>query len=563
MSQFVRLERGGDGIAAFRDQVVERYGAAGGALVADSNQDATGIRNALRLQATAMALLAAVAVAATTMAIGQALARHIAEGATDNPTLRALGMTSGERTWGSFGPVVIVAVGGAVLALVVAVAGSALVPTGLARQVESDTGIKVDPVTMGGSAMVLAVLVAAAGYRAARRATLLRGTEPVLRPAPRIGARLGPVATIGLSAALGRGAPRTRGPARSAIVAALVGSLGVTAAATFAASLEHLLKTPRLYGWNFDAVAGVGGDDPSRLDRAIAGLTLDPDVVRLAAPELDFLTIGDQTVEVFVLRQHKGSPILPTLAAGRAPRGPDEIILGSTTMANLRVRLGDRIEVVGKEGPIPVTVVGQGIFPTLGEGTTNHAAAIDANAAPTLRLEESRGRLVMVGVRPGADAVAVAERHTDLPVSPAVPPSEIKNLRLVGSTPWAVAAFLAALGAAAVGHALVVSVRAGRQDLAVLRTLGFVRGQVQAAVRWQASAMVAIGLVAGLPLGVVVGRWVWRLAVQSTGALVEPVIAAALLGAMVPVAVLLANLTAAVPARAAGRMRPADVLRSE
>lgn len=563
VNQFVRLERGGDGIAAFRERVVERYGADGGVLVGDSNQEATGIRNALRLQATAMAILAAVALAATAMAIGQALARHIAEGAIDGPTLRALGMTSGERTWASLAAVVIVAVGGAVLAIVMAVAASPLVPTGLARQVESDTGIKVDLVEMGGSATVLAMLVAAAGYRAARRTALLRGMGSSSRLAPRMATRLGPAASIGLAAALGRGSARTRGPARSAIVAALVGALGVTAAATFAASLDHLLKSPRLYGWNFDAVAGVGGDDPSAIDSAIAGLTLDPDVVSLAAHELDFLTIGDQTVETFVLHQHKGPPILPTLAGGRAPRGSDEIILGSTTMANLGVRVGDRTEVVGEEGPIQLTVVGQGIFPTLGEGTTNNAAAIDAEAAPALRLEESRGRLVMVRVRPQADPIAVAERHTDLPVSPATPPSEIKNLRLVGSSPWVVAAFLAALGAGAVGHALVVSVRAGRRDLAVLRTLGFVRGQVQAAVRWQASAMVAIGLVAGLPLGVGVGRWVWRLAVQSTGALVEPVMPAALLAAIVPVAVVLANLAAAIPARAAGRMRPAEVLRAE
>lgn len=563
VNQFVRLDRGGDGVAAFRDQVVERYGAEGGVLVGDSNQEANGIRNALRLQATAMALLAAVAAAAAVLAVGQALARHVANAATEGPALRALGMTSGERTWGSYPAVVIVALGGATLAIGVAVASSPLVPTGLARQVEPDSGIKLDLVAMGGGGMVLAALVATAGFRAARRAARLRGTEPLISKAQGIRAPLGPAATVGLATALGRAGQRTRASTRSAMAAAFVGALGVAAAATFAASLDHLLETPRLYGWNFDAVAGIGGDDPSRIDDAIAGLAKDPDVTRLAAHELDFLTIGDQTVETFVLLQHKGEPILPTMAAGRAPRGGDEIILGSTTMANLRVRLGDQVEVVGNDGPVQMTVVGQGIFPALGDGSTTHAAAVAAEAASVLRLEESRGRLVMVGVTPGVDPVAVADRHTDLPVSPAVPPSEIKNLRLVSSTPWVLAAFLAALALAAVGHALVVSVRAGRRDLAVLRTLGFVRGQVQAVVQWQASAMVAIGLVVGLPLGVALGRWTWRLAVRSTGALVEPVVAAALLAAIVPVALLLANLTAAVPARAAGRMRPAEVLRTE
>jgi ABC-type lipoprotein release transport system permease subunit len=268
-------------------------------------------------------------------------------------------------------------------------------------------------------------------------------------------------------------------------------------------------------------------------------------------------------VETFVLRQEKGAAILPTLASGRAPTGPDEIILGSTTMANLGARLGDRVEAVGTEGPVQLTVVGQGVFPALGDGSTTHAAAVPAGAAAALRLEESRGRLVLVAVRPGADAVAVARRHTDLPVSPPVPPSELENLRLVGSTPWLLAAFLAALAITAVGHAVVVSVRAGARDLAVLRTLGFVRRQVRGTVQWQASAMVGVGLVAGIPLGLAAGRWIWRLAVRSTGALVEPVTAAAIVAAMVPLALLLANLTAAVPARAAARMRPAEVLRTE
>lgn len=563
VNQFVRLAKGPTGIPAFRQRVLERYGAEGGVLVGDTNEEAGGIRNALRLQATALALLAAVAGAAAVLAVAQGLARHLAGAAADGPALRALGMSSGERTRAQMVMVGLVALGGATLAVAVALAASPLVPTGLARQVESDTGVKVDVVAMGGGGMVLAALVAAACYDAARRTAALRSTEPSVRPGQGLLARLGPPATVGLASAVGRGAVRTRGASRSAILATFVGALGVTAAATFAASLDHLLETPRLYGSNFDAVAGVGGDEPSRIDEAITGLAADPDVTRLAVPELGFLTIGEQTVETFVLSPRKGPPILPTLAAGRAPRGPGEIILGSTTMDDLRVQLGDRVEVVGNEGPVQLTVVGQGVFPVMGENTPTQAAALSEEAAPALRLEESRGRLVMVGTRPGTDPVAVTERHTDLPVSAPVPPSDIKNLQLVRSAPWLLAAFLAGLAMAAVGHAVVLSIRAGRRDLAVLRTLGFVRRQVQATIRWQASAIVAIGLLAGVPLGVAAGRWVWRLAVQNTGALVEPATAIALLAAMVPLALILANLTAAVPARAAGRLQAAEVLRTE
>ena len=562
VNQFVRLERSPDAFASFRDRLIERYGDDGGVLVSDSNDEATGIRNALRLQASAMALLGGVAAAAVVLAVGQALARHVRGASTDARTLHALGMTSGERTWGSMGAVLIVAFAGALLAIGTAIAASPLVPTGLARQVESNKGIKVDVTAMGGGALALALLVAGAGYGAARRSAHLR-TEPTPRPARWLVARLSPAATVGLATAMGRGSNRTRGPTRSAIAAACFGTLGVVAAATFGASLDHLLETPRLYGWNFDALVGVGGDDPVRIDEAIAGLLSDPDVERLATPELNFLTIGDRTVEALVLDQHRGSPIQPTLAAGRPPRGPGEVMLGATTMDALGVRLGDRVETVGKEGPVPMIVVGQGIFPVLAEGGTSDAAAIASDAASALRLEESRGRLIMVGLRPGLDAARVVGRHTDLPVLLPEPPAQIKNLRLVSSAPWLLADFLAALGTAAVGHALVMSVRQGRRDLAVLKALGFLRLQVHATVRWQASVMVAVGLIAGVPLGIAAGRWIWRLVVRSTGALVEPVMALPLLAGAVATALLLANLIAAIPARAAGRTHAADILRTE
>lgn len=562
VNQFVRLEQSQGAFASFRDRLIERYGAEGGVLVGDSNDEATGIRNALRLQATAMALLGAVAAAALVLAVGQALARHVGTESTDGRTLHALGMTSGERTWGSMGAVLIVAFAGSLLAFGTAIAASPLVPTGLARQVESNKGFKVDLIAMGGGALALAVVVAGVGYGVARRVARLR-TEPTPRPAPWLVAPLSPAATVGLATAMGRGSNRTRGPTRSAIAAACFGMLGVVAAATFGASLDQLLDTPRLYGWNFDALVGVGGDDPVRIDDAIAGLLSDPNVDRLATPELNFLTIGDRTVEALVLHQLRGSSIHPTMAAGRPPRGTGEIMLGATTMEALGVQLGDRVEAVGKEAPVPMIVVGQGIFPVLAEGGTSDAAAIPAEAASELRLEESRGRLIMVGLRPGQDAVRVVGRHTDLPVLLPMPPAQIQNLRLVSSAPWLLAVFLAALGTAAVGHALVMSVRAGRRDLAVLKALGFVRRQVHATVRWQASVMVAVGLIPGVPLGLAVGRWIWRLVVRSTGALVEPVMALSVLTAAVVTAFLLANLIAAIPARTAGRTLSADILRTE
>ncbi len=104
--------------------------------------------------------------------------------------------------------------------------------------------------------------------------------------------------------------------------------------------------------------------------------------------------------------------------------------------------------------------------------------------------------------------------------------------------------------------------RRRRRDLAILKALGFVSRQVRATVAWQATAIAATGLVIGLPLGVAAGRWAWTL--LARGFAIEPVpVISALVLLSVPAVLLMANLVAAVPGRAAARTQPAVVLRTE
>src|SRR5205814_10346245 len=102
-----------------------------------------------------------------------------------------------------------------------------------------------------------------------------------------------------------------------------------------------------------------------------------------------------------------------------------------------------------------------------------------------------------------------------------------------------------------------------RRDLAVLKTLGFSRRQVGATIAWQATTLVAVSLLVGIPLGIAGGRWAWAFFANRLGVgpeVVLPVLAVAL---VVPVALALANLIAALPGRSAARTRPAMVLRTE
>jgi hypothetical protein len=55
------------------------------------------------------------------------------------------------------------------------------------------------------------------------------------------------------------------------------------------------------------------------------------------------------------------------------------------------------------------------------------------------------------------------------------PPTSVRNLQRIAWLPWALAVAIAVLASAALGHALVMSVRSNRRELAVLRSLGFTR----------------------------------------------------------------------------------------
>jgi ABC-type lipoprotein release transport system permease subunit len=82
-------------------------------------------------------------------------------------------------------------------------------------------------------------------------------------------------------------------------------------------------------------------------------------------------------------------------------------------------------------------------------------------------------------------------------------------------------------------------------------------------VAWQASTLAVAGSVIGVPLGIVAGRAVWKLVADDLGVAATFSLSVVAVLIVVSGTVLLANLTAFLPARSAARTRPALVLRSE
>jgi ABC-type lipoprotein release transport system permease subunit len=142
-------------------------------------------------------------------------------------------------------------------------------------------------------------------------------------------------------------------------------------------------------------------------------------------------------------------------------------------------------------------------------------------------------------------------------------PLDIRNYAGVRDTPLVLGGVLALLAVGTLTHALLTGVRRRRRDLAVLKTLGLTRPQVLQVVAWQASALAAAALLAGLPAGIIAGRWAWDLFAGSIGVAGGADIPVPLVLLVISVTLLLANLLAAGPGWAAARIRPALILRTE
>ena len=142
-------------------------------------------------------------------------------------------------------------------------------------------------------------------------------------------------------------------------------------------------------------------------------------------------------------------------------------------------------------------------------------------------------------------------------------PVQIVNYRSVGSTPVILAVGLAVGAILALGLTLASSVRRRRRDLAMLKTLGFTRRQLAAVVAWQSTTTALVGVVVGIPLGIIIGRELWTLFARSINAVPDPTVPVSSVLFVGVGTLVFANLVAALPGRSAARTSAALVLRAE
>jgi hypothetical protein len=537
--------------------------------------DAQRAQSAIDALTLALWIIAAVAAIAGLVTIAIVLNRDVFRASEEQPTLNGLGLTRLERML-VFGPrVALVAVSGAALSFLGAIAISPRFPIGLARRADPNLGVHVDwfVLGLGFVAVLLAVLAIAAVVtaRVTRVAVEDRHARRSVVVESATRASASPTLTNGLRLAFEPGRGRTAVPVRTAFVGAIVAVVGVTAALVFAISLQQLVSTPTRYGWTWRIAAADSTFTGSVQDcKGVGdgGLSKLAGVGAIAALCADEIQVGSRPVYGWAFTPLRGT-IPPAVIAGRAPTATDEIALGPQTMSALRTHIGTSVTVHGAGGASSYHVVGEAIFADARDGTPLADGALFTQAGLTKSFDPNNQsyRYLVADVVPGADPARVAAAIRTLPNlnSPAtrVVPAEISRLDAIRGLPFVLAALLAALGAIAIGHALVTGTRRRRHDLALLKTLGFTRRQVERTVAWQATALAVVGLLVGLPVGWLIGRALWTQIEHHLG-VVSPAHVGAVTIALIAIAtIVVANVIAWLPARAAARLRAGIALRSE
>jgi ABC-type lipoprotein release transport system permease subunit len=576
VNEFTTLRRGEADLPRF-ERDVERI--IGHPVNVESFAQLLGIpktRNLLRVERDGLLLFALAVLLVGGVLIGQALARAVGASAADLPTWRAIGADRGMALRALVTPAILTALVGVVTAIGVAIALSPRFPISQARRFDLDVGVHADWLVLGlAAAAVIVAVMAVAIVSALWAATGRRTSDGSPSWAGKWAARLGlpPALAIGSRLAVEPGRGRRAVPVRSALIGAVVGVVGVVGCFTFRAGLTDAAASPQRSGivWDFEIASGEG----AVAAKDLATIAHDHEVRgALHAAWFRAVRVNGVATPTWGTETLKGDTT-PVVLTGRAPEARDEIALGPATAKSLKLHIGDHVS-VGDAVKTRATVVGTALVPASShtdydQGGWMTDAGLRAALKSSHQLDVNDYEdYVFVRWAPGTDVKAAEHRYASLHpgsdawfTNAATLPVQIVSLGELRSLPLWLGVFFALLASATVAHALVTTVRRRRQELAVLRSIGFTRRQARVAIGWQATLIALVGLIVGMPIGIATGRLVWRWLADSFPVVYVSPLALVAVVLVVPVAIVVANLLAAVPARSAARIRPAEALRVE
>ena len=552
-------------------------------------------QQAIRPLSMALASFGGIAFVATLVLVSQAVNRRLRRGRAEQTVLVSMGASARTLVVASFfGPALAVVVG-ALVAVGLAYVASPLMPIGVVRRVEVTRGLDADWTVFGQGAATFVVILALVATvsavrglprrRVAQRSSSRRSR--VVGMAARSG--LSPAAVTGLRRAFQPGDGTTAVPVRSVILAGIISIATIAAALTFGASFRDLLHSPSLYGWNWDSTifdsAGYGNLNSEGTHQLLDG---QPEIAGWSGAYFGADSIDGANVPL--MGMELGSTVTPPLLHGQMIAAHDEVVLGPATASALGKKVGDTVAIgVGTNTTI-LRVVGIATFPTIGilhgartslgvgalvvpdlvPGFDRQAAG---NGPPGTSARPVGPPAVFVRFTPGANrskaaalvekvAAATGEYAGSAEVVDPQRPAEIVNSSNVGGVPTLLALVLGVATAISLTVTLAASVQRRRGELALLQAIGFTRRQVGSSVMWQSTATIVVGLLIGIPVGTVLGRQLWAAFADQLDVVPNTSIPLVWLGIVAIIAIVAADVAAAVPARIARRVQPASTLRS-
>jgi ABC-type lipoprotein release transport system permease subunit len=451
-----------------------------------------------------------------------------------------------------------------VLAAAVAAAGAIMAspasPVGMARNAEIDRGVRVDLLVLGVGLPLFVTAIAGMFVTAVWLGARSRGGSTA-----NVGTSLGLAghapAAIGLRMATA-GRQAAGGLAAVVVVAVLVVGMVVVA--------DNLAAVPydaERTGGVWDAFLAIEPDLREEVDRVLDSA---PEVLAHGDGGWTQLQVGPEYLYAITLPSVEG--IEPAIVAGRAPRGEREVALGARAMERLGVGIGDEIDATLSDSEDPEvvrlevtgeTIVAAPLFQTHAPDDAALLAAGVGGAQPggdfqLLRFADDRdpeaafddvtGRLPEGGLQFG---FARGER------------GDVFALSRLDGLVGALLAMVVGLAVASVLHQLLVAHRRHARVLAVLRALGFTRGDTAVTGAGRGFASVGVGMAVGIPIGVAAGAVAWRYLARQLVVLPDVTIPAAVIAVGVISVAALATLAAAALAGRVGRHPVAEVLRAE
>jgi hypothetical protein len=580
LNALVRLRGGESALARFSDDFHRVTGRADIEVTDLIAQQRTEQRH-IAFESRCLVAFAIAAFVAALFLIGQAIARYSAASTAELRTLRALGMTPRQAVGAAAAGPAITGVIGAFLGVDGAVIASNWLPFGSAGLIEPDPGMAWDWVVFGPAAALVVLLVAAGAAAAAQVAVIAeRRDRPARRSsiAAAIGQGRAPVpVVIGTRFALEAGRGRTAVPVRPALIGAVMGVLGVLAAFTFSDGVSDAASHPERFGQTFQAGSylGLNNNDFAPVGPLISALNRAPTVSGIDDARTAVATASGGHVSVSIWEYSSGAKKIPMVVlSGRAPEAVDEVALAPQTLTAMRAHVGSVVTLTGdRKRAVRLHVVGSALVPSGPHNGYADGGWVTRHGYDAL-FRGFKFHLILITVVPSARTANVPATLTralvksnrklkDLELQKPDPLAEVAELKEVERLPLLLGGFLALLAIGAVGHALATAVRRRSHDLAVLRALGMSQRQCRWVVVTQASVLALVGLIFGIPLGLAIGRSVWRIVADYTPIAYVPPVAALVLLLIAPGALLLANLLAAWPGRRAARMRIAQILRTE